>query len=102
MGYEMTIYVDNYAAIEYDHPYFYTIIKDYKKEKNIPQTEIIYTVNQMKELRDFCYKEYIKNHQDGFDYEYDGERYFDLIRDISYLLRTFPSIPRYKIHHNQG
>lgn len=100
MGYEMTIYVDNHPAIEYDHPYFYTIIKEYKKKINKPKNVKTYTKEEIIGLREYCYQEYIKEHDVNFDYEYDGERLLDLIRDITELLRTFPSIPQYKIHYN--
>ena len=101
MGYELTIYVDNYPALEYDHPTIEQIINTYKEKIQKPAETKTFTKEEMIGLREYCYQQYTKEDQEeDFDYEYEGERYLDLIRDLTILFHTFPSIPKYTIHHN--
>ena len=103
MGYELTIDVDNYKALEYDHPYFYHILEDFKEEQGMPDDQVLFTKEDILNLREYCYQTYINPNykkEPHFDYETDGERLIDFIRDITILLKTFPSIPQYKILYN--
>lgn len=99
MGYELTIYVDRYPAIEYDHPYFHTIIKLWKEENDIKEDKKIFTKKEIIEFRDWLYQYYIRTNKEesGFDYDYEGDRILELIKDLSVTLETFPSIQSYKI-----
>ena len=99
MGHELTIYVDNYPAIEYDHPYPHELIRLYKEEKEIREDEKIFTKKMMLDFRDWLYQYYIRENKDdeGFDYDYEGERILEFIKDITIMMNTFPSIPSYKI-----
>lgn len=97
MSHELTIYIDNYPAISYEHDYYHELIKNWKEKNNIPKDEKILTKEDIISLRQYLFEYYINPQEARFDYDLEGERILGFIKDITVMLQTFPSTPQYKI-----